>query len=198
MGYRQYLYQFDKELVDKIRECKTHEQFIKVCKDYFPERNDIVHDECDDEEPWVSIYNLGKKLFEFGKYYENDEEVCEHGTNLFASEELKELYCETDQNVLTEEGLLCAIEWQKNRIISVYKNLLKEKSANEFDTRSQHERMKEHIKDHLAWWEFPAIDMDKDNNRVARSWLYEHTIFNLVQIYKTFDWNKYCLMFIGW
>lgn len=196
MGYRHYLYQVDKELVKKIRECKTNEDLVKVCKDYFPKDSDVVYD-CDDEAQWVSFHEMGKGLFEFGKYYENAEEICKHGTELFTSQELIERYSENDHVVLTEEGLLCAIEWQKNRIVSVYENLLREKSEDDWDDRTQEQRLKMHARDYLSWWKLPAVNLDKCNAHVARSHLYEHTIFDLVRIYKTFDWDKYCLVFIG-
>lgn len=196
MGYRYYLCQVDKKLVKKIRECKTNEDLVKVCKDHFPKDSDVVYD-CGDEDWWVSILEMGKELFEFGKHYENAEEICKHGTELFTSKDLIESYCESDHVVLTEEGLLCAIEWQKNRIVSVYEDLLREKSEDEWDCRTQEQRLKMHVRDYLNWWKFSAVNLDKRNTHVARSLLYEHTIFDLVRIYKTFDWDKYCLVFMG-
>ena len=38
----------------------------------------------------------------------------------------------------------------------------------------------------------------KEKECLVSSWLYEHTIFDLVRIYKTFDWENKCLLFMGW
>lgn len=197
MGYRQYLYKVDKRLVNSIRACKTNDEYINVCK-YF----NIKIDDYDDEDKYCPIYNLGKELFEFGKYYENSDEMYKHGDSLFTSDELNKRYEDYGAIILDESGLLSAIKWAKNRCVDIYKDLLKEESDDiYYKNMSQLDRLKAHVDDHLRWWEsyeYGACDMNKDNSLVACSWLYEHTIFNLVNIYKTFDWDNYCLIFAGW
>ena len=197
MGYRQYLYEVDKNLVEEIRKCKTLNDFLAVCK-----KHNIEYEEYEGEEPYVGLYNLGNMLFEFGKYYANSNEMYKHGDSLFTSDELNENFYDEDAIILNKEGLVCAIEWQRDRIISIYEDLLKEQSSNEFDERSQFDRMREHIKSHLLWWKptyglGTAYTLDESPDLV-NSWLYEHTIFDLVRIYKTFDWENKCLMFMGW
>lgn len=200
MGYRLYLYQVEKAFVEKTRECKTHDEFVKLCKNYFPDKDNIVNEfEDEDECDYVSLWEIGKEIFEFGKNYENYEEICEHGSSLFSNRDIEEYYEDHDHLVLTEEGLLCAIEWQKNKIISMYKDLMREKSEDKFNKMTQEQRFKMHASDYLSWWEHGfVLDLKKSKPNVSASWLYEHTIFDLVRIYKTFDWNKYCLMLIGW
>jgi hypothetical protein len=197
MGYRQYLYEVDKNLVEEIRKCKTQTDFLKVCK-----KHNIEYEEYEGEDAYVGLYNLGKPLFEFGKYYDNSSEMYKHGDSLFTTQELNEKFYDYGAIILDKEGLICAIEWQRDRIISIYEDLLKEKSSNEFDERNQFDRMKEHIQSHLRWWKphcglGTAYTLDECPNLV-NSWLYEHTIFDLVRIYKTFDWENKCLMFLGW
>lgn len=191
MGYREYLYQVDKKFVEKIRACKTNEEYLEVVKAHIPDA-DVSGD-------YFPVYHLGKELFEFGKYYENGDEMYKHGDSLFQGEELRKEYADYNAIVLDESGLLCAIEWQQNRVLSVYEDLLREKSElNTFDKRTQQERMQDHIESHLRWWKFGACNLNKDSDHVASSWLYEHTIFDLVRIYKTFDWKNNCLIFAGW
>lgn len=192
MGYRHYLYQVDKKLVDQIMACKNNEEYEAVFK------SNIMGQYHDDYFP---VYDLGKELFEFGKYYENAEEMYKHGESLFTSEELKEIYNDFGAIVIDKSGLLCAIEWQKNRIISLYEDLLREKSQNEYmnTNLSQFDRLKMSANDYLHWWKFGCYQLDDGKkHEVASSWLYEHTIFNLILIYKTFDWEKNCIIFCGW
>lgn len=190
MGYRQYLYQVDKGLVEKIRDCKTETEYLEVCKDYFPNNRD--------DDDFFPVYELGKELFEFGKYYENADEMYKHGDSLFTSSELNERYEDYGAIVIDKSGILCAIEWQKNRILSIYEDLAREKSEDRFDDRSQFYRLKEHADSHLRWWKFGACNLNENTDNIASSWLYEHTIFDLVRIYKTFDWERNCLVFAGW
>lgn len=46
--------------------------------------------------------------------------------------------------------------------------------------------------------DYTAINTNKEKESLVSSWLYEHTIFDLVRIYKTFDWENKCLLFMGW
>ena len=192
MGYREYIYEVDAELVEKIRACTTNEEFVELCKSISACCNDI-------EDGYIPVYRLGRELFEFGKYYENSDKMYEHGDSLFASEELRERYKDYNAIVIDKSGLLCAIEWQRKRVMSIYEDLLKEKSElNEYDDRPQLERLKEHARDHLRWWKYGGCDTEETRERLAASWLYEHTIFDLVRIYKTFDWEHKRMLFFGW
>ena len=85
MGYRQYLYSIDTWLVDEIKKCKTRDDFIKTMQKY---RNDIVEYDPFDEQYYVPLYKIGDEFFEFGKYYENSDEMYKHGDSLFSSDEL--------------------------------------------------------------------------------------------------------------
>ena len=73
MGYRQYFYEVDKSIVEGIRKCKTEEELYDFCI-----KNGIKCDkyEYDGEvEYYLPVYKLGKEIFEFGKYYENSDEI---------------------------------------------------------------------------------------------------------------------------
>lgn len=211
MGYRQYFYEVEKSLVDGIRQCKTEEELYNFCI-----KNGI---ECDEDEYdgeisyWCPLYNLGKELFEFGKYYENDSEIYKHGDSLLVGEELNKRYQDYGAIICDENAILCAIEWQKQHIIQMYENLINNTFVNslerynypsEIDEKELHyQRLLRHCQDHLRWWkpkygDYTAINADKEKDELVSSWLYEHTIFDLVRIYKTFDWQNKCLMFMGW
>lgn len=190
MGYSEYLYEIDKRLVDEIRKCKTEQEYISVCCKF--------NVEVDDD--YVPINHLGKEIYEFGKDYENSDKLYKHGNSLFTSEELNEQYGDYNAIILEKSGLVCAIEWQRDRIIKIYEDLLREKSINVFDERSQFDRMKEHITSHLRWWKpfyGVAYNLDENRENLVESWLYEHSIFDLVRIYKSFDWENKYLIFAG-
>ena len=211
MGYRQYFYEVDKSIVDGIRKCKTEEELYDFCI-----KNGIKCDKYEYDgkvEYYLPVYKLGKELFEFGKYYENSDELYKHGDSLFTSTELNERYQDYGAIVCDENAILCAIEWQKQHIINMYENLVNNtfeetleryNYPSDIDEKELHyQRLLRHCKDHLRWWkpefgDYTAIDTDKSKDNLADSWLYEHTIFDLVRIYKTFDWENKCLLFCGW
>ena len=196
MGYRQYLYSVETWLVDDIRKCKTPKEFVETMQKF---RNESVEYDPIDETYYVRLWDMGKELYEFGKYWENSEEMYKHGDSLFTSDELNELYEDYGAIVLDKEGLLCAIEWYRKHVEELYEDLLREQSSNGWDCRPQFDRLVSHVKDYLYWWknEGPG-DLNVEHNRVVRSWLYEHGYFELVRIYKTFDWDNNSLVFLGW
>lgn len=193
MGYRQYFYEVSKDLVEKIRKCKTEKEFVAIIESAKP---DAV--ERYGEEEYVPLFNLGSAVYEFGKYYENSDEMYKHGDSLFCSDELNEQYEEYGAIVVERSGVKCAIDFYGNKVKKIYEDLLQEKSASGWDDRSQIDRLKSHVKDYLYWWEFGPADMDLSHDRIVRSWLYEHEYFELVRIYKTFDFENKALVFMGW
>lgn len=196
MGYRQYIFSVETWLVEEIRKCKTEDEFIKTMQKF---RNDSVEYDSVDEEYYFPLYRLGEELYEFGKYWENSNEMYKHGDSLFTSDELNEKYEDYGAIVLDEEGLLCAIEWYRSHVEKMYEDLLSETSANEWDTRPQFDRLKEHVQDYIYWWKNTGPgNLNKKTDCIVNSWLYEHGYFELVRIYKTFDWDNNSLIFLGW
>ena len=196
MGYRQYIYSVPTWLVDEIKKCKTNEDFIKTIQKF---RNEIVEYDPLEEKYYVPLYNLGEKLFEFGKYYGNSDEMYKHGDSLFSTEELRERYEDYSAIVLDPDGLDCAIEWCRQKVEGLYLDLLKEKSDDIYDDRSQFDRMKSHINDYVYWWKGKGPgNLNKETDCIVSSWLYEHEYFELVRIYKTFDWDNDSMIFLGW
>lgn len=211
MGYRQYFYEVDKQKIEGLRKCKTEQELYDFCI-----ANGIECDK-DDYDGKISyhcpLYHLGEELFEFGKYYENESDIYKHGDSLFTSNELNEKYEYFGAIVCNEGAILCAIEWQKQHIIKMYENLVNNtfeetleryNYPSDIDEKELHyQRLLRHCKDYLHWWkpefgDYTAINTNKENECLVSSWLYEHTIFDLVRIYKTFDWENKCLLFMGW
>ena len=199
MGYRYYIYEIENHFLNEIRQCKTWEDFVEVVKKNKPKAVEDLLDECD----YIGLYRLGHELHEFGKYYENADEMYKHGESLFFSDELNERYEDYGAIVLEPDGIKCAIDWTKNKVISYYKDLLNDnpdKNDVFVDSRPQLDRLKDHAQDELRWWSYEHCPCDSDMNTPfsVNSWLYEHVYFDLVHIYKTFDWKNKSIIFMGW
>ena len=62
------------------------------------------------------------------------------------------------------------------------------------------DKVKKEIQDKIRIWEHykSVVDINKNNQNVTQSCLYEYSIFNLVFILKTTDWEKETILFYGW
>lgn len=200
MSYRHRIYKFPKSFAEDCRACETKEDFQKVYFKYCTDER-INKDQLESENYWP-LYYLGEQLFDFGEY-NNAEEMYKHGDALFYSLELREAYDDYSPIVLDESGLLCAIEWNRNRVADIYEDLLREKSTDKWNTQSQFDRMKVHIKYQYEEWRnefFPELkpyDLS-DRKCIVSSWKYEYQIFELVRVYKEIDWENDCIVFYGW
>lgn len=81
MGYRQYFSKVNRKKIEQIRDL-DREGLIKWCKE-----NDVPLEEYNKEE-YIDMFEIfdklgAKQVFEFGKYYENADEVMKNGKVLF-------------------------------------------------------------------------------------------------------------------
>lgn len=195
MGYRHYFYKCKKADIARIRE-KTLAELEEYAK-----------------EKGAKLYLLDdsflpkEKVFEFGKlYYEDtDEQIYGTGVPLFSHKEVMEEFSDFVPYEVGQQGLLKAIEIYRQKIKDYYEDLLKDGTAQILpfgielprpDITST-DKIKEHIKEKLFWIEY-KVNLDEAKKTLTDSWQYEDTIFNLVFLLKTIDWEKETLLFYGW
>jgi len=57
----------------------------------------------------------------------------------------------------------------------------------------------EHIRSmRIEWTCLSPINLDDNQNQITDSWKYEYNIFELVRIYKSFDWKRNILIYYGY
>lgn len=187
MGYRHYFYRFPKAEIEAIKACKTNEELCNWAES----RGYSVH-RYDGEPPYISIYDLGKEIYEFGKYVGWAFRMQENNESIFGSDELKERYQDYGPVLCAQEDFLTAINNYKNNIIEYYKELL----------QRDEQAWKHHITGQLSEWEndfgLCAVNTDLSVKHITSSWLYEYAIFDLVRLYKTFDFENDVLVLLGW
>lgn len=202
MGYRHYFYLVDKSDVDKITDM-TKEQLTEYVRNKYPDR--II--DYDYAEFRATIEQ--KEIFEFGKLYYCDtaKQIYSTGAPLFSDKELQEQYSDYTPFIVGKPGLLKAIEIFKQKIISYYKNLLIDDVKGMptlletiIETnKSIAEKQEEHIRDILREWEVGlTIDLSEERESITDSWKYEYSIFDLVRLLKSIDWDKNTILFYGW
>lgn len=194
MGYRHYFYSVPKTQIAEIKRCKTNDEFCDWAetKGYEVER-------YEGEEPHCSIYKIGKEIYEFGKYVGWAFKMQSKNESIFGSEELNQRYANHQPVLCSQEDFVFAINTYKQSIIDYYKGLLEEDKETKLTIE---QKRKYYIESKLDEWEngfgLCPIDTDLKRETINRSWLYEYAIFELVRVYKTFDWESNALVLLGW
>jgi hypothetical protein len=126
------------------------------------------------------------QLYEIGKYL------------VFETEELSDFYdfdiSESRFSILTKEGLKKLIQLFASWVEESYKKL----------TTATFEELKIHARQmHMEWencFDYHPYVLDQENpdGEMAHSWKHEYAIFNLVYIYRTFDWENDYLIYSAW
>lgn len=194
MGYRHYFYKIPKTEIAEIRNLKTNDEFCD-----WAESKGYEVSRYEGEKPYCAVYKIGKEIYEFGKYVDWAFEMQGKNESIFGSEELKERYEDYCPVICSKEDFLFAINTYKQNVINYYKGLLDDTKDSE---KMLGERRKHHIKNMLWEWENPfdicPIDTNLERESINRSWLYEYAIFELVRVYKTFDFENDALILLGW
>ncbi len=209
MSYRHRIYSLDKKTTESLHKCSSYEEYIETVKEYALKNNlKIVYDEPQEGEsyPCCPLYKLGEEIYNFGSGYNNANEMYKHGNSLFSSNELNEYFSEEHPIVLDKSGLLCAIEYYRNCVIKEMEEVLSEAPPKHWDKGSHIDRLKTYVQDRLSdwtvykeWGETHNIyNLDSESDNIVSSWYFEYQIFELVRIYKTFDWENNCMLFYGW
>ena len=200
MGYRHYLYAVPKKQVTEIQACKTNEDWCN-----FAERHDYQYDEDDG---WLSPYKVGKKLYELGKYSEIGFKLESKRPSLFTSEDLKKRYSDYVFALLTKDDFKAVIEEYRQKIVNWLKSLLNPEDDPIIPSKlskeeRKHSAIEYEIQKKIDSWGGKCfgilpIDLDETRERITGDWWYEYAIFELVRLYKIFDWENDDLVLVGW
>ena len=195
MGYSQYFYKFPKHITEGLKNCNNIKDVYDFCT------SNGIKSKCqfDEEDYYIPPYEIGSYVYGLGKAFEGWKEVQATGYPLWKEDtELGKEYCDYDVWVVNRDAIKAVIEHYQQKIINIYEDLLREKSIDKWNKASQLERLKSHVEDYLFNWKHIPYDLDLNTPTIVRSWLYEHAIFELVRLYKTFDDVNYDLIFFGY
>lgn len=200
MGYRHYLYAIPKSQVVEIQACKTANDLTEFAK-----RHGYPYDKDDGR---LSLYKVGKELYELGKHSEIGFKLESERPSLFTSDKLKERYSDYGFALLTKDDFKSVIEFYRQKIADWFKSLLEIKDSSRFTaefTKEQYqfEMLKMEVQDKIDSWSgkyfgISPIDLNDDKERITGDWSYEYAIFELVRVYKSFDWENNELVLVGW
>lgn len=178
MGYRNYISSLPKSVYEETKDLTEKELCAKYCDD----------DECEDYFSTSDLPGL-KELHNFGKYC--DFNIQDNLSKFFNKGLQEEEDCEFF--LANEEVLLTIIEEYRLKVLNWYKD----------ESNHTIEKLLSDVKDNIRIWGdngfgLVPYDLDKSTENIVNSWKYEHAIFELVRIYKTFDWGNNVLIYHGY
>lgn len=194
MGYRHYFYLVKKSDVEKCNNISFSE-----LKRQYGDADGYM--DFDDILPQIEI-------FEFGKLYYDDtaERIYKTGKPLFGDKECQEYFEDYNPFIVGKEGLLEAIKIYKGKVINAYKSLLGNGQEVQYplgitmtEDIPEYEKMKSFVNDRIFWIQSYFEDINETNKyAVTTSYMYEHSIFNLIHLLKVIDWDNETILFYGW
>lgn len=130
--------------------------------------------------------NSYTQLYEIGKYVDHND-----GFESFYDFDIeKETECEF--HIMPKESLQALIHEYHEMIYNHYERLCQGK---EDIQRFLASRAREWCSKFLDPY---YLDQEHTDGEIVASWQYEYAIFNLVYIYRTFDWDNDYLIYSGW
>lgn len=207
MGYRHYFYKVKKADIETVKDMDS-EQLLA-----YAESNGIEIEEWGVKKSFY--FNDDKflnkiEVHEFGKlYWDNTaSRIYSKGVPLFTNLEAQKDLDGYEPYVVGKEGLLEAISIYREKVLNFYKNLLVDGEERQLpldititkDDVKSIDKVVSHIEDKIRSISYRGFaNINEDSKwQVTSSWEYEHSIFNLVHLLKSIDWEKDTLLFYGW
>lgn len=192
MGYRNYIGKISKENYEKIKDLSPTEL-----------ENHFNLNKEEDDIHYLSKKDIGlHELYEIGSYCDYGYKHKELLNDFFSNKETNELYHNSDtefQLVNSKDFLAIIIDDYKERVKRMYENLIKDYDRSDLSklTKVQVIEAFEHIRSmSFEWTHITPYDLD-NTEKVTSSWKYEYAIFELINIYKRFDWDKDVMIYWG-
>jgi hypothetical protein len=215
MGYRTYIAEMSKDEYNYIKNM-TGEHLRKFYKI-----------KLDEDKYWYKgVYEFGKSLYEFGKYTDF-KPPAKSMSPFFKNKALMKRYDEHDFFVVTREFLAYLINLYKEKVKAYYNEIVmpflgdKDKPSeflNSIKTEYNYPDNKhtfdfskitseeqtalfkviEHIRSfRTEWVQLTPFNLE-NGDAVTTSWKYEYGIFEMVRIYKSFDWKNKTMFYYGY
>ena len=191
MGYRYYFYKVKLNDVNKIKYLSLNEL------------EEVFYNNDDDEYYDFDKVIDKKEVFEFGKLYLDNtaELIYSTGVPLFFNSDIIRVFEYYRPYVVGKKGLLKAIEIYQYKIIKYLEDCMLD-TYDEFSKKpvSSKNKIEEDIVNRWKYWKGKdVLNLNEENKElITNSWLYEYSIFNLVHLLKTIDWEKETILFCGW
>lgn len=206
MGYRHYFYKVAKSEVEKVKDM-TIDEIFEYAKSQGAEveEQDNYFDFIDDK------FMNKQEIYELGKLYFDDtaDRIYSKGIPLFSNKEVDDAVNDYCPYVVGKEGLLETIKIYQEKTLNYYKSfIVNDKNYSDawklnlkIDEIKNINEIVKLIENKIFNLLIPDYFVDTNERHkwsLTHTWDYEYTIFSLVHILKTIDWEKDTLLFYGW
>ena len=175
MGYRNYLYSVDKKIGDELKKMELKELKNKYSKD---KKYDYV---CFSDLPFEELFCLGKGV---------DVLDVINRTSFFNDSETHDYFNDNSFEccLIDKMSFLKIIEWYIEEIKDFFN-----------DIHNDAERCMYFIMEKCDEWNRNfACDLRENTNCISsKSWSDDYRIFELIRLYKTFDFDNKYLLWVG-
>jgi hypothetical protein len=211
MGYRNYLGSLPKKEYNKIKRFTV--------KELYEYKGEEWSDDPYNRPGYVGVYDVAyNRHYELGKYV--DQFPKKYFKTVFKNKETQKHFTDDhDFYVVDKEFVKLLIEHYSEKIRTYYKDFLSpffddDKTKAGFlktkDTPLTPEeisgvyKLVDHVRSMALDWGVSgwfddmrpySLDPEKD---LVTSWKYEYAIFNLVNLYRTFDWKRNVMIYYGY
>lgn len=185
MGYRNYIGYISKREHNKIKN--------------FTKEELLTYNNEDIEDGYVGPYDITKELYGFGKYC--DFETKKLIKQFFKNKDLQKYYNnESEFYIIGKEFLEAVIKNYTEKIKTYYSNMLKDIDPNNFDsiTKEKISEIYVHINGMSTEWNYLTPYDLENGDEITTSWKYEYGLFELIRIYKHFDWKRNIMVYYGY
>lgn len=195
MSHRFYLVSMPREVYLKIMPAKNLTELDTILKGLgYPKGH--PHDEgdvLDYDEFAITEYEFGSNFWDEAEKIIADCEPTWCLSPLFHEDK------GSAPHVVKEHTLKTIIDVIKEDIVNYYKGLLKG------DDATRYAMMRTHVEDTIKEWEpefrpdiMSPINFNQEDEKLTNSWRYEYSIWELVRLYKSFDFERNTMLFVGW
>ena len=195
MSHRFYLVSMPREVYLKVMPAKNLTELDAILKNLgYPKGHPHnAGDVLDYDKFAITEYEFGSNFWDEAEKIIADCEATWCVSPLFHE------YKECAPHVVKEHTLKTIINVIKENIIDYYKSLLKG------DDTTRYAMMRTHVEDTIREWEpefrpdiMSPINFNRNDEKLTNSWRYEYSIWELVKLYKSFDFEKNTMLFVGW
>jgi hypothetical protein len=208
MGYRNYLGSLPKREYNKIKKMSIQE--------LYEHKGEVWSEDYDDG--YVGVYDVAyNRHYELGKYV--DSFPKKFFKPVFKNKETQEYFTEEHEfYIVQKEFVEELIKYYTEKIRKHYREILEpffdgDKTREGFLTKKDIPLTEKevhgvynlinHVKGMAMEWgvtgmfdEWLPYSLEHDD--IVTSWKYEYAIFNLVDLYKKFDWKKNIMIYYGY
>lgn len=203
MSYRFRFARAKKENVLHLRNM-SYQELI----DYYKNNKPELYNDNEDEEQFEPY-----EMFEQTELYDFAQlpflpKVMKTAEKLFTNPDTDKMFEHYNIYLCSRETYLAAIECMREMIVENFKEML--------DLPYEHLQLK--VRNKMEEWQLfserlnvedatkyngineqtKPYNTDPEKDTIVNSWLYEYSIFELVRLYKKFDWENDVLLLYGW